>query len=97
MGTECSFSGGKAAGTWSWPLTSIYRGGQECVELFLHSPNMPSWRGAQLKKSTVITLPLPLLLVNEWAWANAKFTWHTIFLLPFNPAIYMRQTHKLSI
>jgi hypothetical protein len=23
---------------------------KECVELYLHSPNMPSWRGAQLKK-----------------------------------------------
>jgi hypothetical protein len=23
---------------------------KECVELHLHSPNMPSWRGAQLKK-----------------------------------------------
>jgi hypothetical protein len=33
--------------SWSWPLTSR---GQECVELYLHSPTMPSWRGAQLKK-----------------------------------------------
>jgi hypothetical protein len=23
---------------------------KECVELHLHSPNMPEWRGAQLKK-----------------------------------------------
>jgi hypothetical protein len=23
---------------------------RECVELYLHSPNMPSWRGALLKK-----------------------------------------------
>jgi hypothetical protein len=23
---------------------------KECVELYLHSPNTPSWRGAQLKK-----------------------------------------------
>jgi len=22
---------------------------KECVELYLHSPNTPSWRGAQLK------------------------------------------------
>jgi len=29
------------------------------VELYLHSPNTPSWRGAQFKKSTVTTLPLP--------------------------------------
>jgi hypothetical protein len=25
---------------------------KECVELYLHSPNTPSWRGAQLMKST---------------------------------------------
>jgi hypothetical protein len=33
---------------------------KECVELYFHSPNTPSWRGVRLKKSTVITLPLPL-------------------------------------
>jgi hypothetical protein len=38
MGTRGSFPGGKAAGAWSWPLTSIYCRGQECVELYLHSP-----------------------------------------------------------
>jgi hypothetical protein len=32
---------------------------KECVELYLHSPNTPSWRGAQLK-STGTTLPLAL-------------------------------------
>jgi hypothetical protein len=33
---------------------------KECVELYIHSPNTPSWRGAQLKKRTGTTLPLPL-------------------------------------
>jgi len=33
--------------------------GQEYVELYLHSSNMPSWGGAKLKKSTGTTLPLP--------------------------------------
>jgi hypothetical protein len=28
------------------------------VELYLHSSNTPSWRGAQLKKGTVTALPL---------------------------------------
>jgi hypothetical protein len=37
MGTRGSFPGGKAAGSWSWPLTSIYCRGQECLELYLHS------------------------------------------------------------
>jgi hypothetical protein len=32
---------------------------KEYVELYLHSPNMPSWHGVQLKYSTE-TLPLPL-------------------------------------
>jgi hypothetical protein len=31
------------------PLTSIYCRGQEFMELYLHSSNTPSWRGAQLK------------------------------------------------
>jgi hypothetical protein len=29
---------------------------KECMELYLHSPNMPSWHSAQLKKSTGMTL-----------------------------------------
>jgi hypothetical protein len=41
IGTRGSFSGEKAAGAWSWPLTSIYYRGQECVDLYLHSPSTP--------------------------------------------------------
>jgi hypothetical protein len=37
-GNRGSFPGGKAAGKWSWPLTSIYAEVKECVELYLHSP-----------------------------------------------------------
>jgi hypothetical protein len=44
--TRGSFLRSKAVGAWSWPLTSIYCRGQECVELYIHSPNTPSWRGA---------------------------------------------------
>jgi len=34
----------------------------ECVQLYHHSPNTPSWRGTQFKKSegTILHLPLPL-------------------------------------
>jgi hypothetical protein len=32
---------------------------KECVELYLHSLSMPSWFGAQLKKTTGTTLALP--------------------------------------
>jgi hypothetical protein len=38
MCTRGSYPGRKAAGAWSWPLTSIWCRGQECVELYLHSP-----------------------------------------------------------
>jgi len=34
---------------YSRPLTSIYCQDQERVELYIHTPNTPSWRGAQLK------------------------------------------------
>jgi hypothetical protein len=36
---------------------------KECMELYLHSPNTPSWRGAQLKKST--GTPLPYLIITD--------------------------------
>jgi hypothetical protein len=33
---------------------------KECVELYLHSPNTPSWRDAHLKYRDKFTLHLPL-------------------------------------
>jgi hypothetical protein len=40
--------------------------GQECVELYLHSPNMPSWHGAQFKKKhrDNFTCTLPYLTLQ---------------------------------
>jgi hypothetical protein len=38
MGTGGSFLRGKAAGAWSWPLTSKYCRGQEYLDLYIHSP-----------------------------------------------------------
>jgi len=35
---------------------------KECLELYLYFPNTPSWRGAELQKSTGTTLPLHLPL-----------------------------------
>jgi hypothetical protein len=49
MGTRDSFPGDKAARAWSWPLTPSNAKVKEWVGLYLHSPNTPSWRGAQLK------------------------------------------------
>jgi hypothetical protein len=39
---------GKATGEWSWPSPPSSAEVKEWVELYLHSPNTPSWRGAQL-------------------------------------------------
>jgi hypothetical protein len=38
---------------------------KDCVELYLHSPHTPSWRGAQFKQSTETTLPLLLSLLSD--------------------------------
>jgi len=37
-GHRGSYPGNKAAGMWSWPLTSIQCRRQECMELYLHYP-----------------------------------------------------------
>jgi hypothetical protein len=49
-----SSPGGKAVGAWSWSHTSIKCRGQECVELYLHSPSMSSWRDAYLRTGTTL-------------------------------------------
>jgi hypothetical protein len=56
MGTRGSFLWGKADR--SPPFSAV----KEWVELYLHSPNAPSWRGAQLKKAQgqlYLHLPCP--------------------------------------
>jgi hypothetical protein len=50
----------KAAEAWIWPLTSIWCRGQDCVELYLRSPNTPSWSGAHLKAQGQLHLCLCL-------------------------------------
>jgi hypothetical protein len=49
MGTGDSFPGGKAAGAWSYHSSTTSAEVKEWVELYLHSPNTSSWRGAQLE------------------------------------------------
>jgi hypothetical protein len=44
MRTRGSFTGGKAAGAWRWPITSIECRAQECVELYLHPLSTSLWR-----------------------------------------------------
>jgi hypothetical protein len=58
MDSRDSLPGIKLPGSWTWPPPSSAEV-KECVELYLHSPNTPPWRGAQLKKSTGTTLILP--------------------------------------
>jgi hypothetical protein len=67
-----SFPGGKAAGAWSWPLTPSSAEVEEYVELYLHSPNTPSWRGAQLKHRDNFTFTLPSITA-----AVLTFSWLT--------------------
>jgi hypothetical protein len=59
MGTRGSFPGVKRLGReadYSLPSSVEVK---EWVELYLHSPNMPSWRGAQLKHRDNFTFTLP--------------------------------------
>jgi len=58
MGTGGAFPGGKAAGAWSWPLTSIQCRGQRMSGAIPPLPSKPSWRGVQLKHRDNFTLPL---------------------------------------
>jgi hypothetical protein len=57
VGTRSSFSWGKMAGAWSWPPPSSAEV-KLWAELYLHSPNTPSWRGAQLKHRDDFTFTL---------------------------------------
>jgi hypothetical protein len=51
MGTRGYFTGGKAAGALSWTFTPSSAEVKECLKLYLHSSNTPSWRGAHFKKA----------------------------------------------
>jgi hypothetical protein len=58
---------------------------KECVELYLHSPNTPSWRGAQLKKvQGWLYFYLPLTLspntLNLWTSIPFEKTMNLFFL-----------------
>jgi hypothetical protein len=46
---------------------------KECVELYLHSPNMPSWRGAQLKRRDNFTFTLPMAINDLDMFTNVNY------------------------
>jgi hypothetical protein len=56
---------------------------RECLELYRHSPNMPSWRGAQLMhRETTLLLPSPLNVSVLTAWEPVYgFTFNTSLLI----------------
>jgi hypothetical protein len=56
---------GKAAGPWSWPLTSNYCREQEYVGLQIHSPYTSSWQGAWVVKLTDNFTFYELLILQE--------------------------------
>jgi hypothetical protein len=71
MGSRGSFPGGKEAGAWSWSLSPSSDEVREWVELYIESPNTPSWCGAQLKHSDNFTFTLPVILpqapfIGKW-------------------------------
>jgi hypothetical protein len=68
MGTRGPFSGDKAAGAWSWPLTFIYCRGQRTSGAIPPLPQYPfmAWCSA---KSTGTTFPLPFTF-----YSNSIFT-----------------------
>jgi hypothetical protein len=65
MGIGGSFLGDKAAGEWSWPLTSIKCRGQIMSGAIPPLPNTPSWRARSVKAQGQIYL-LPLTSINTW-------------------------------
>jgi hypothetical protein len=67
MRARGSFPGGKAAGAWNWPLTPSN-------ELYLHSPSMPSWRGAHQGQLYLFTKDIAHNKENATIW-NLKLEW----------------------
>jgi hypothetical protein len=59
---------------------------KEWMELYLHSPNMPSWHGAQLKHRDNFNLPLPLLELHN---CHAKEPAHSTVLTQENDPVHI--------
>jgi hypothetical protein len=99
-GYQGLFPSGKVAGReadYSPPSSAEVK---EWMELYLHSPNTPSWRGARLQKSTGATLPLPYVTQNgRWTvddelmkiWKETVI-FYIIYL--FHPRIWLEELRK---
>jgi hypothetical protein len=59
---------------------------KECAQLHLHSPNKPSWRGAQSKYRDNFTFTIDLLcvftVVVNWEFLTACFTFKIMWRIP---------------
>jgi hypothetical protein len=73
MDSGGSFPGSKTAGVWSWPLPSSAEV-KEWVELYLHSPSTPLWRGAQLKHRDNFTFTFTFTFITH--------LFHTCYMPP---------------
>jgi hypothetical protein len=77
---------------------------KECVEIYIHSPNTPSWCGAQLKKSTGTTLPLPFTFkllstfLNFFSSQRIRYSFNFHSIYPFlNCFSFLLTPHSNSI
>jgi hypothetical protein len=86
LGTRGSFPGGKEAEAWSWPLTPSSAEVKKCVELYLHSPNTPPWRGAQLKYRDNFTFTFYLNDMFRRKLVNIKVT--ELYVTPSTTVVY---------
>jgi hypothetical protein len=75
MSTRGYFPGGKAAGAWNWPLTSIQCRGQRMRGAIPPLPNTPSWCGAQLKHRDKFYFTTPWSFVHYLTKRHAMKTW----------------------
>jgi hypothetical protein len=46
---------------------------KECVELYLHTPNTSSWRGAQLSTGTTLPLPHSERAIKKQPWRSPEY------------------------
>jgi hypothetical protein len=82
LDTRVSFLEGEGSREWNWPLNCIQCQGQECVEVYIHSPNTHSWHGAQLKHRDNFTFTW-----NAWcisSYHSPGYILRLIFVSPFH-------------
>jgi hypothetical protein len=105
MGTGGSFSGDKAAGAWSWPLTSNQCRGQANIDLYIH--HTPSWCDNfpspyfMVYFTSVSGMTIQHVMVGwlsdewmKWMHLEASDTWPSQDVVPTESWRDCRETHK---